>query len=159
MILARASSTARVRARHSSAGKPNSSVKRITALRTTHNISGLLSNSSRRSHPARCKFRPPFQARKANRANESQSILAQNRFASKKSQRDRAGPRRLDPRTAPFVANPASGTRGCRSELFTDEGRDAGSQNLNRPQHLLVRERGDAHLERNASEAAKDFVH
>jgi len=51
-----------------------------------------------------------------------------------------------------------SGTRGQSSELFTDDGRDACSQNLNGPQHLLMRERRDAHLERDAREAAENFV-
>src|SRR5260370_23155273 len=58
-----------------------------------------------------------------------------------------------------LTAGPLFGTRGRRSELFTDPGCDASSQNLDGPQHLLMRERRDAHLERNAREAAEDIVH
>jgi hypothetical protein len=53
----------------------------------------------------------------------------------------------------------ASGTREHGSELFTDHGRNAGSKNLNRPQHRLMRKRRDAHLERNARETTEDIVH
>ena len=49
--------------------------------------------------------------------------------------------------------------RGAGGELFTDDGRDAGSQDFDRSQHLLMRERRDAHLERDARDAAEGFVH
>ena len=52
-----------------------------------------------------------------------------------------------------------SGRRGRSRELFTDDGRDAASQDFNGPQHLLVRERRDAHLEREARDAAEHFIH
>src|ERR1700692_4103459 len=50
-------------------------------------------------------------------------------------------------------------TRRLSSELLFDDRDYSSPQELNRPQHLLMRERGHAHLKRNASEAAKGFVH
>jgi hypothetical protein len=52
-----------------------------------------------------------------------------------------------------------SGTRSDSSELFTDDGSDAGTEKLDRPQHLLVRQRRDTHLKSNTSKTADDFIH
>src|ERR1700752_2419693 len=51
--------------------------------------------------------------------------------------------------------------RTCRhsGELLFDDWDYSSPQEFNRPQHLLMRERRHAHLKRNASEAAKGFVH
>ena len=40
-----------------------------------------------------------------------------------------------------------------------DHGSDAGSQELNGPQHLLLRKRRDTHLKSNTRKAAESFVH
>src|SRR4029077_5058139 len=46
---------------------------------------------------------------------------------------------------------------GC--ELFPDDWSGAGSQKFDRPEHLMVRERGDTHLECNSRKASENFVH
>jgi hypothetical protein len=45
------------------------------------------------------------------------------------------------------------------SKLATNNGRHARSQQLYGPQHLLMRERRDTHLERNAGQSAECLVH
>jgi hypothetical protein len=49
--------------------------------------------------------------------------------------------------------------RICSRGLFPDDRSNAGSQKFDRPQHLLVRERRDTHLERNSRKASQDVVH
>ena len=44
-------------------------------------------------------------------------------------------------------------------EFFAYDRCDAGAENLDGPQHLLVRERRDTHLEGDARDAAEHFVH
>src|SRR5258706_4716546 len=58
-----------------------------------------------------------------------------------------------------FAVQPASGAGWAGGELLTDDGRDACSQYLDGSQHLLMRKRRDTHLERDASDAAEDFIH
>src|ERR1039457_3863950 len=71
---------------------------------------------------------------------------------------------RLDPlSTLPLRTEWASilrsGTpRACGGELSPDDGRDEGAQDLDGPQHLLMRKRRDTHLERDARDAAEDFI-
>ena len=48
------------------------------------------------------------------------------------------------------------GTRG--SEFFANHERDARAQDLDDSQHLAMRKGGDAHLERDARDAAEDFL-
>src|ERR1700693_5080063 len=43
--------------------------------------------------------------------------------------------------------------------LFPDDRSNAGPKKFDRPQHLLVRERRDTHLESNSRQASQNFVH
>ena len=44
-------------------------------------------------------------------------------------------------------------------EFSPNDGRDAGAQNFYGSQHLLMRKRRDTHLERDARDAAENFIH
>ena len=60
--------------------------------------------------------------------------------------------------TAANVVDLTLARRGC-GELFTNNETYAGPENLDGSQHLLMGKRRNTHLERDAGDAAKGFIH